>query len=307
MKTEEEKDEQLIKWLEGELSGSELSAFESSAEFDDYNRIINTTDQISYPKMDEEKAFSNIQSKISSNSRTAKPETKVIPLKRWILAIASIAVLAFAVISILPNSVNVTSDVGQFVAHTLPDGSEVNLNGNSQINYKNNFEDKRILQLQGEAFFDVQKGESFEVETDIGTVSVLGTSFNVFSREGIFVVACKTGKVKVEAESNSYVLEKGENIRIEKGSTEGKGIIEDSKIGNWVNGETYFSKASLREVVLSLSSVYNSDILLPSSLQNEKYTGSFVHNDFQKALKMVFSPMGISYSIDDQGNVLFSE
>ena len=45
---------------------------------------------------------------------------------------------------------------------------------------KKRFTDERIIQLRGEAFFEVEKGSRFVVQTGKGAVEVLGTSFNVF-------------------------------------------------------------------------------------------------------------------------------
>lgn len=307
MNTEQNKDEQLIRWLEGDLSGQELSAFEASSEFLDYKKIVDAAKDISYPKMDEKIVFGQIQKKISANESSNKKQTKVIPLRRWILAVASVAVLAFVAITILPKSVKITSDIGQFVSHMLPDGSEINLNGKSQVDYKSGFEENRTLHLDGEAFFTVKKGKTFTVETEHGKVTVLGTSFNVFSRDDILVVSCKTGEVKVDSKNQSYILQKGSRVRIENNESSGKESLDESKIGNWVNGESYFSGATLHEVVLSMSSIYDTNVDLPLTYQNKRFTGSFVHNDLKKALKMVFSPMGIPYSLDDNGNVVLSE
>lgn len=307
MKTEQEKDEQLIRWLEGDLSGQDLSDFEASTEFSDYKKIVDGVGDVSYPEMDEAVVYANIQNKISSTKSSDTSTAKVVPMRRWILAIASIAILAFAVLTLLPSNVNINSEVGQLVSHTLPDGSVIDLNGNSHIDYKGNFEDDRLLSLEGEAFFEVKKGKTFEVETAQGKVSVLGTSFNVYARNEIFVVSCKTGKVKVETSDQSYILEKGDKVRIENNKSEGKESINEDKIGSWIKGESYFSSASLDEVIQSLSSNYDVEFKFPSTFKNKKFTGSFVHNDLNKALKMVFSPMLISYSIDDQGKVELTE
>jgi transmembrane sensor len=305
MNTEQENNKQLIQWLEGNLKGEELSAFEASAEFEDYSKIMNTASDISYPTMNENEVFSIIQNKITKNKSEEK-RSKVIPLRRWIAGIAAVAILAFAAVSLLSGSVNISSDVGQFVSHSLPDGSEINLNGQSKVSYKSNFDKERTLHLEGEAFFNVKQGKSFVVETDEGTVSVLGTSFNIFSRNDFFIISCKTGKVKVESNKLSVILQQGERIRFENKVSSGKETFETSKMGTWINGETYFSDSELEQVILSLTSVYDAKINLPSKYKSKRFTGSFVHSDFKKALKMVFSPMGISYSLDDKGKVLIT-
>ena len=299
-------DEQLIRWLEGDLKGEELSVFEASPGFKEYQKIIDTTNEIEYPVMDENAVFAKIQERIPTAQKDQKP-TQVFTLQRVILSIAAVLVLGFAVVNLLPSTVDVTAGVGQYVSHTLPDGSEVNLNGNSSIEYTKSFSKDRALTLEGEAFFDVKKGQSFVVQTSKGSVSVLGTSFNVFSRNDILIVACKTGKVKVETDEHSAILEKGERIHIIEENTTGKENFAVENIGSWLDGTSYFSNARLEEVILSMRSHYEIELDLPSQFRNKRFTGSFVHNDIEKALKMVFSPMGISYSYGESGEVLFTD
>jgi Fe2+-dicitrate sensor, membrane component len=65
----------------------------------------------------------------------------------------------------------------------------VNLNSSSQLSYsKNKWDSKREVTLNGEAFFKVSKGSTFDVITLNGKVSVLGTQFNVKQRENYFEV-----------------------------------------------------------------------------------------------------------------------
>lgn len=70
---------------------------------------------------------------------------------------------------------------------TLEDGSVVYLAQESTLKYPEHFaEDKREVNLQGEAFFDVAKKpeQAFTIETARVRVEVLGTAFNVRSNEG---------------------------------------------------------------------------------------------------------------------------
>ena len=83
---------------------------------------------------------------------------------------------------------------------TLEDGSVVYLAQESTLKYPEHFaEDKREVNLQGEAFFDVAKKpeQAFTIETARVRVEVLGTAFNVRSNEGLpFSLSVKRGKVK---------------------------------------------------------------------------------------------------------------
>ena len=68
------------------------------------------------------------------------------------------------------------------------------LNELSQLEYNaSKWDENRSLELKGEAFFDVEKGKRFDVTTEFGNVSVLGTEFNVLSRDSIFKVSCYEG------------------------------------------------------------------------------------------------------------------
>jgi len=56
------------------------------------------------------------------------------------------------------------------------------------------------------SIFNVKKGNSFNVVSSLGKTFVLGTSFNIFSREDKYRVACVTGKVKVISITNKQVI-----------------------------------------------------------------------------------------------------
>ena len=64
----------------------------------------------------------------------------------------------------------------------LADGTTVHLNAGSKLTYPVRFAGKRrIVALEGEAYFEVVQDEShpFVVQTHLGEVMVLGTAFNV--------------------------------------------------------------------------------------------------------------------------------
>ena len=51
------------------------------------------------------------------------------------------------------------------------------------VNVENKWKNERSVNLDGEGFFKVAKGSKFDVETSAGTVSVVGTQFNVKNRK----------------------------------------------------------------------------------------------------------------------------
>lgn len=115
------------------------------------------------------------------------------------------------VIGLLPQVETFKTENGEIASLTLPDNSQVTLNAGSQVVYSGNrFNTRRKIQLTGEAYFKVTKGNTFSVVTTEGTVTVLGTTFNVRSRDEKLSVFCYTGKVKVSDPFKAVYLTKGE-------------------------------------------------------------------------------------------------
>lgn len=97
---------------------------------------------------------------------------------------------------------------------SLPDGTRVWLNENSQIEYPAHFLNKeRNVTLKGEAFFEVKRDPSrpFVITSGVIKTTVLGTSFNIKAyNEKQPEVNVRTGKVKVEGETNTVLLLRGD-------------------------------------------------------------------------------------------------
>ncbi|MCG8580926.1 MAG: FecR family protein [Bacteroidales bacterium] len=94
----------------------------------------------------------------------------------------------------------------------LPDGSSMILNKHSEVEYVIN-DKMRNVELSGEAFFNIAKAEiPFEVHTDKGVITVLGTEFNVRSEDDEFEVEVDKGLVEVEIEKGRKKLRKGERV-----------------------------------------------------------------------------------------------
>ena len=127
-------------------------------------------------------------------------------LTKWVVA-ASILIL-FATGSFLRfYSVNIKTPDGQHLVAELPDQSIVNLNAHSSLTYYPFWWSiTRIVKLEGEGFFEVQKGKKFTVISLKGSTQVVGTSFDIFAREEIYKVTCVTGIVKVKSKAGFEAL-----------------------------------------------------------------------------------------------------
>ena len=98
-------------------------------------------------------------------------------------AIALISLMAGSYWYIMQQPIEIHAPRGEMIETTLPDGTEVELNSGSSLQYSRSFgEGHRNVELLGEAYFNVEPGETnFQVETHNAVLIVTSTSFNIRS------------------------------------------------------------------------------------------------------------------------------
>ena len=170
----------------------------------------------------------------------------------------------------------------------LPDGSSITLNKSSSIKYKHDFIEHRQLNLNGEAFFNVRKGEiPFIITTDFGEVKVLGTSFNVRSREDGFEVGVNEGIVEVSNNRTKKKKKKDEMIKLSLDPfTEGQSISEVyNDYPAWINNKLYFENTPILEACREIERTFNITVNFSKSiLNNIKVTGIIETTDIKSVL-----------------------
>ncbi len=179
----------------------------------------------------------------------------------------------------------------------LPDNSRVTLNAASKISFnKFRWKSSRKVVLIGEALFKVNKGSSFEISTLGKTIRVLGTEFNVFSRDNYFEVKCISGKVEVQIPGSEQIfLTKGDAVKKEAGNN---APVKFKKTGNgatWINGEFYYHNADINLVLDEIARQFN--VHISGEANNGRYSGYFNKTNLTKALNNVCLPMGMKYTI----------
>jgi len=224
-----------------------------------------------------------------------QPKSKVIKMRPWLYSAAAVLLLFFGLNFFVFTNFETNTNIAETKTLTLPDGSEVVLNAESSISYnKRTFKEKRTLNLNGEAFFKVAKGSKFSVETKNGTISVLGTQFNVFNRENAFQVGCFEGKVKVDSKATSKIITGGQAVKLKNGTLL-EAELTSPNSPSWINGKSSFSNVPLKQLIGELERQYEVKIIAKEIDLERQYSGFFVHNDLNQALKTSFEPMNISF------------
>ena len=206
-----------------------------------------------------------------------RPLVRQLPVQKiWTVA-AGILLLAGIVSFLRFYSTNITVPAGIHQTAMLPDGSSVEMNAESSLTYYPfwwPFE--RKLKFKGEGFFSVQKGKNFAVQSKMGTTQVMGTSFNIFSREEIYRVTCVTGKVRVgNSPDNKVVLLPNSQAEIlANGEIHVSKEVDVTSEISWKNNIFLFTAMPLRQVFKEIERQYAVKIEVEVPV-NQLYTGNF--------------------------------
>ncbi len=288
------------KWLSGEISDEEIISQLGVNSLDELHKIVNAIDTWEMPAYNTESGYEKFKNK---QSRKTIPTSKI----RWIRLssiAASFLLLIFAYTQ-YTKKVTIYSSYAETKTHMFGDGTKVMLNDGSSITYtERTWDNNRHLDLVGEAFFEVEKGSPFIVNTSNGTVLVLGTKFNVRAWDDKLRVECYEGKVKVQVQKETVILQKGEQVSAIHNSLQAK-QISTKKRPDWQIGQSRFFNENLRAVCDELERQYNTVI----SLSNEEktFSGTFVHDNLRAALESVCKPLGLSFEINTEKNSVVIE
>ncbi|MEE9361451.1 MAG: FecR domain-containing protein [Cellulophaga sp.] len=292
----------LARWVSDDLSKEELEAFKKSKEYKMFNKINEGAQKLEVPVFNKQAVLSRLQQELYKKEENAKVK-KLIP--GWVYGAAAILVVAFGILFFMnDSSSHYQTGFSEQLAVILPDNSKVQLNANSQLEFNSKtWKAQREVILEGEAFFDVEKGSSFKVLTLVGTVEVLGTEFNVIARQDYFEVQCHEGCVQVKSSTNEEaILTPGKAFRIVNTEKE-----EWTFIGRkpaWLRGETIFKNAPLAQVIKALENQFNVTFDVSKIDTNKKFTGGFPHKSLKSSLKLVFTPMDILYTNKDENTII---
>ncbi len=289
------------KWLKDDLSLEEAKAFNALENATFYKEIIDNAQRFSGYLNAKVVSFDTLDKKLVFKKSTSTNWIKIVS------SLAAILVVGFALFTLI-NKDQISSfktALAQNETITLPDNSVVNLNELSELKYdSSNWDKNRSLQLKGEAFFDVEKGKRFDVNTDFGKVSVLGTEFNVLSRDSIFKVSCYEGLVQVIYNEEEVKLPAGTEF-ILTSDKEKKSTIANAE-PYWLKNMSVFENAPFKAVIEELERQYNIKVQYPSDLSIQ-FTGAFEHNNLENALKSISKPLNLTYTMQSTNEVIIRD
>lgn len=306
-------DELLARYLSGETDAAEnaeaLSWISASSEnkkyFDGLKEIWEHSASSNFLQFNTHAAWSRMKTRMDVNV----PQTKV-PRPIYFRIAAGVAlfiILGSLTYLIISNAKD--PEMKTLVAmaaetpkdDTLPDGSIVSLNRNSQLTYPEYFKgNTREVNLKGEVFFDISHDTEhpFIIHTGTLDIKVVGTSFNVaaFSEKDSVRVSVQTGKVKCYIGNDTVVLVPGEIAVYNKTTHElKKGREDDPNTTAYRNRIFNFSNTRLGDAIKSLNNAYGSNIIIKSDVIREcRLNATFKNESLDNILAIIKDALGVS-------------
>lgn len=196
----------------------------------------------------------------------------------------------------------------------LADGTTVHLNAGSKLTYPVRFVGKRrLVALEGEAYFDVAEDENhpFVVQTHLGDVIVLGTAFNVnaYTNASVCYTTLVRGKVQFSAPNvEAITLLPGEQAVVSANGSEKRTVDLEEYVG-WVEGLYVFNNRSLGEIMETFERWYDIQVYYETEdLRNITYSGSLKRygtiNSFLEALELTGD---LTYKISGRNILIYGK
>ena len=291
---ESNKDDLYARWLEGQITPEETDKLQTSGELAELEAIIQATDELTLPKYDAQAGYAQLKAKRTP----VKEEATIRPLRSlWPIMAAAASVAILIGIFWFINSGPDTLETGNklTLAHTFADQTTVILNDGSSLAYEeSDWEQQRSVELIGEAMFKVQKGKPFIVNTKIGRVEVLGTSFNVRAWHDNLNVECYEGQVRVRHGEKDVILNAKEAVNGIAGTLGNKQSISHEN-SFWSTGYSKFQLEPTYRVFEELERQY--DVKVEGVQIQRFFNGGFPHNDLEAALNDICKPMNLEYDL----------
>lgn len=193
----------------------------------------------------------------------------------------------------------------------LPDSSTIYLNSGSKLSFTKPFSDTlRHVTLSGEGFFEIVPGKiPFVVSAGNAQVRVLGTRFNVWSRELETRVVLKEGKIQfssVNCDSGKVVLLPGQMSMLVADSLPRipKTVNLSQKLA-WLENKLVFDNTPLREVIAELQRIYDVTIKLSGpDLEMLPITATFEEQTIELVLSAICLTFDLNFELKNGKYIL---
>lgn len=206
---------------------------------------------------------------------------------------------------------SIETPAGSRTSITMEDGTKVWLNAKTKITYPSHFaSDKRQIEMEGEAYFDVVKDKSrpFRIKTSELTIEVLGTSFNVksYPEENRIITTLVEGKValwalgkqsqKIELNPLQKAVFNKTNKTINKTDISAEHL---NCLTGWLTNKMVFENETFGSIAVKLERNYNAEIIFEDQeISQHRFSGTFEGMSIEQALNALQYASDFKYEIN---------
>ena len=257
-------------------------------------------------------AWKKVEQKIKVTNDSKDSSAKVIRLSNFKQFLQIAAVFLIGAVGLFFFFQNQTPDLFAFNTNDeqtldffLPDSSRVVLNENSHLTYQN-LEGKRIVTLEGEAWFDVKHLDSipFEIESGEAKTVVLGTAFNVraYPQEDIIEVSVERGIVaffeKKNISNQTFLPAGKEGVFYKKEKKIASQPRENENVNAWRTMTMDFENVALDKVFETLERYFEIKIEADSKIRKCTLNGNYANPKVEDVLIYIEATLGLQYKIE---------
>lgn len=289
-----------------------------------WDKTTEFNDEVNEQKLNE--IHTQLRSQIRPVNKAKTPHSRFynwIRLVQKTAAILFLPLLGLSLYLFVNKSVEEGTQVPQGVLQTvevspgvrsnffLPDSTEVWLNADSKLQFSTNMinEKERRLKLTGQGYFKVthDAAHPFIVETEMVSVKVLGTSFDIsaYANDPFIRTTLDEGSVEVLGHEGNKLLTLAPGqqsyLNIDKRKMWAK-KVKTSDFTSWKEGKLVFRNTPVLEVRNQLERWYGYEIILSDKIMKSEftYTGTIKNETITDVLKMIQLTTPIKYTIEDR-------
>nr|WKN37274.1 FecR domain-containing protein [Tunicatimonas sp. TK19036] len=246
----------------------------------------------------------------------------------WFSAAAVLLILSmtgaifFLQDSLWPSTTVVQTEYSDTREVKLPDGSLAILNSNSQLRFKDHWQEDEVREviLEGEAYFSVkhtQQHQKFIVHSGDLIIEVLGTEFNVNNRRGDNKVMLEKGRVRLDMtqlpdvtatstqQPLSLVMEPGELVQVSSSADVSRKIVNPEQYSSWTKNQLIFDNTSLAEIIKMIEDNYGYAVYTKGLDINElRFSGELHSRDLNLLLSFLSEAFNLQISTTDKKIIL---
>ncbi len=306
-------DEHLAAYLLDELSAEGRTAVEVWLAADPANRIhFNQFKKIweqsrllaAAHYVDEDAAWQRFQRRVMAPSK--KPVVRSISWMKVAAVFILVVGAAFIALQLFRRESisNVTTQsANTIVKDTLSDGSVITLNTHSSLTYPEKFKgDTRLVALKGEAFFNVtpDRKRPFVIQVNDVSITVVGTSFNVKSENGLTEVIVETGIVRVTRNGQVVELRPKEKVTVQPQDSVLQKVKEEEQLYNYYRTREFVcDNTPLWKLVDVLNEAYGVNIVLERrELRSLQINTTFSNESLDNILEVISMTFKLRISRD---------